>query len=130
MYLRRRRDEILLTIEHRSEPTPPAVTIRLTGPGDGPTHLEVVLPAAEDEPAPAPAALPLTGRILEVLEAGPLPRALLRERLSVKNERLGSALHELERDGQVIRSDLGWSLPRNRYSTDSVPRSPFPPPQG
>jgi hypothetical protein len=128
LYLRRRREDIFLTIEHRSEPTPPAVTIRLTSPGEGPTHLEVVLPSAEDEPASPPAMRPLSERILELLEAGPLPRALLRQRLSVKNERLGSALHELERDGQVIRSDLGRSLPGKRDST--VPRSPFPTPQG
>jgi len=126
LYLRRRREEIFLTIEHRSEPTPPAVTIRLTSSDDRPTHLEVVLPSAEEGPAPAIAAPPLSRRILEVLETGPLPREVLRQRLSVKNERLGSALHELERDGQVIRSEIGWSLPGTRDS--AVPRSRFPTP--
>jgi len=37
-----------------------------------------------------------------------LTRAKLRERLSVKNERLGEALESLEQTGRIRRTPAGW----------------------
>ncbi len=111
LYLRRHHADILLTIEHRSEPTPRPVRLRLVSPDDGPPHLEVAAPDAEtEEDPPARPPRPLHDRVIEALRDGPLPRAALRDRLSVKNERLGDVLTELEQAGRIVRRPEGWAL--------------------
>jgi len=120
LYLRRLRGNLLLTVEHRSARAPDPVGLRLVGDDDD-AHLEVVDPASEDA-ARGPATL--AERVLEALEAAePLTRGALRERLSVKNERLGPVLRELERERLIERRAEGW----RRATTDSpcsvVPRS-------
>ena len=111
MYLRRHRDEILLTIEHRSEATPRPVSLRLVSPDDGPPHLEVVPPSMErEQPPPGRPPVPLHDRVTEALRDGALPRSALRDRLSVKNERLGAILADLERAGHIVRRPDGWAL--------------------
>jgi hypothetical protein len=52
----------------------------------------------------------LPEQILHLLAAheGGLPRAALRDRLRVNNERLGRTLVELERQGRVRRTPAGW----------------------
>ncbi len=126
LYLRSQRADIVLTIEHRSEPTPPPVSLRLVSPADGPPHLEVSAPPTQDEPAAQPPKL-LNDRVVEALRNGPLSRAALRDRLSVKNERLGVGLAELEQAQKIVRRPDGWALPDDQ-STPRVPCSPFPNP--
>jgi hypothetical protein len=126
LYLRRQRADIALTIEHRSEPTPQPVSLRLVSPEDGPPHLEVAAPAAAEEPSPQPQAR-LHDRVVEALRDGPLPRAALRDRLAVKNERLGVALAELEQARNIVRRPDGWAL-MGVESPRCVPCSPFPKP--
>jgi hypothetical protein len=130
LYLRRQRADIVLTIEHRSEPTPPPVNLRLVSADDGPPHLEVVAPGAQTEVEPATRPqIPLHERVLEALTEGPLARAALRDRLSVKNERLGVVLADLERARHIHRRPEGWTL-TPVDSSASVPCSPFPNPYG
>jgi hypothetical protein len=51
----------------------------------------------------------LHNRVLELLAPGVvLTRAKLRDKLRVKNERLGEALEALERTGQLRRTAAGW----------------------
>lgn len=125
LYLRPRRDGIVLTIEHRSEPTPSPVNLRLVSPEDGPPHLEITVPLQDTEP-PTPPAKPLQDRVLEALRDGPLPRGPLRDRLSVKNQRLGLVLEELEQSGKILRRPDGWTLANCHVPAS---RSPFPVPE-
>jgi predicted Rossmann fold nucleotide-binding protein DprA/Smf involved in DNA uptake len=99
------------TDKHRSEATPPPVTLQLVSPDDGPPHLEVVaLTAESEEQPPGLLQVPLHERVTEALRDGPLPRTALRDRLSVKNERLGAVLADLERAGHIVRRVEGWAL--------------------
>jgi hypothetical protein len=110
--LRRERAGIVLTIEHRSEPTPQPVKLQLVSPEDGLTHLEVAAPGTftEDDAPSHSEQKPLEERVLEALKDGPLARTVLRDRLSVKNERLGGALAALERGGTIVHRPEGWAL--------------------
>lgn len=122
LYLRRLRGDILLTVEHRSASAPDPVTLRLVGDDDD-AHLEVVDHAPDDT---GDGAVALETRILGALEAGkPLTRGALRERLSVKNERLGPVLSALERAGRIERRAEGWHRTESESSASVVPRSPL-----
>jgi hypothetical protein len=117
LYLRRRGEEIVLTIEHRSEPTPQPVSLRLVSAEPGTAHLEVAAPVVSSVPTigernrPELPPLSLPQRILAALKSGPLERPVLRDRLAVKNERLGLALQELKRAGAIERhASEGWIL--------------------
>ncbi len=105
-YLARRDDELLMHLEHRSAPTPEPVPVRLVhGPGGKSTHLQVI---GDDEQLELP--VPLEARVMELLDGEDQPRMRkeLRERLRVNNQRLGKALEQLERDGEILRTDRGW----------------------
>ncbi|MGH7822225.1 MAG: AAA family ATPase, partial [Candidatus Binatia bacterium] len=104
LYLRRLRGDLLLTVEHRAASAPEPVSLRLAGDDDD-VHLEVVDRASQDAGGETAT---LEGRVLGALEsAEPLTRGALRERLSVKNERLGPVLSELEREGRIERRAEG-----------------------
>lgn len=127
LYLRRSRDQLVLTSEHRSAPASPSVSLELVADDAGTTHLEVVGDAREGSTPPNRdgARRSLEQRVLELLDAGlPLTRAKLRESLGVKNERLGVVLESLERAGRVCRGPGGW-----QGGEGSIARSvPVPPP--
>jgi hypothetical protein len=119
LYLRRLRGNLLLTVEHRSARAPEPVGLRLVGDDDA--HLEVVDRASQDAVS-GPATL--EQRVLDALEAGdPLTRGALRARVSVKNERLGPVLTQLEREGLIERRAEGWRRLDSQRSV--VPRSPL-----
>jgi hypothetical protein len=66
-------------------------------------HLEVVAQHQDGERRG------LEEQVLDVLAAGiVLTRAKLRDRLAVKNERLGEVLESLERAGRLRRTAAGW----------------------
>ena len=105
LYLRRTRDRLVLSTEHRAAPASPPVQLQLVVTDPATTHLEVV----------AVAELPhdnrnrLEQQVLTLLSPGAvLTRGKLRNTLSVKNERLGEILDSLERTGQVRRTPTGW----------------------
>ena len=105
-YLARQNDELMLHLEHRSAPTPEPVPVRLVhGPGGKSTHLQVI---GGDEQLELP--VPLDTRVMELLDGAeePMMRKELRERLRINNQRLGKALEQLERDGEILRTDRGW----------------------
>lgn len=116
LYLKRHRSELLLSAEHRAASAPEPMSLRLVGDDDD-AHLELVGLSPSDGRGEA---VTLKARVLEVLDdSQPLTRGALRERLSVKNERLGPALTDLEREGAIERVAEGWRR--------SERRSPFPP---
>ncbi|HVR72815.1 MAG TPA: AAA family ATPase [Planctomycetota bacterium] len=112
-YLRRSRGELVLTIEHRAAAAPPPVVLRLVSRSDDSAHLEVAGPLVSQDSAT------LEARILDALQGETsLTRGALRDRLGVKNERLGETLEHLEKDGTLLRGPQGWRL------SNVVPRSP------
>jgi hypothetical protein len=112
--LRRQRQQLLLTVEHRAASAPPPLTLALIGDGgDEPTHLEI---ATAESGAPEPAndepAIDLHAAILTALDRAPtgaLARPALRATLRIRNERLGLALARLIADGKITRRGDTWT---------------------
>ncbi|MCO6453952.1 MAG: AAA family ATPase [Pirellulaceae bacterium] len=113
LYLRRTRERLVLSTEHRAAPAAPPVCLQLVASDTATTHLEVVGGLREEkrrrQPRAGTPARDLQEEVLALLASGAvLTRAKLRDRLSVKNERLGQVLQSLERSGRVRRTSAGW----------------------
>ena len=111
LYLRRSREHLVLSSEHRAAPAATSVYLELVATDEKTTHLEVVGELRE-----SPTKLSTDGkqrslgeRVLDLLGQGvTVTRAKLRGSLGVKNERLGEVLESLERDGRLCRTPAGW----------------------
>ena len=115
LYLRRVRDQILLTLEHRAAPSPSPLALRLVADEDGErAHLEPIdVAVALRTPASGPANDDtLDSQVVAELRAAgrPIPQSTLRARLRVRNETLGAALTRLSAAGQVIGTAGRWEL--------------------
>ena len=113
LYLRVRRDRLVLQAEHRAAPAPDPIELRLCSRPDGSeTRLEVVRDRdLEQQATEAPVSTtPLAERIADLLQsvAQPVTRVELRRQLRVNNQRLGHALADLADRGVVCRSQQGW----------------------
>jgi hypothetical protein len=111
LYLRRSREHLVLSSEHRAAPASPAVNLELVTTNAHTTHLEVVgeLEGGSTKLVVAGRQRGLQDRVLDLLGQGAtLTRAKLRDSLGVKNERLGEALESLERAGRLGRTPSGW----------------------
>lgn len=103
LYLRRTRERLLLSSEHRAAPASPPVYLELIATDAQTTHLEVVA-KAEDQQRRT-----LQEQVLASLaQNARQTRAKLRDVLCVKNERLGEALESLEQAGRIRRTPTGW----------------------
>lgn len=122
LYLTRTKEALTLSMEHRSAPAPSPVKLRLVEDDEEEIHLavedggEVGDDRGEDL---------LGDRVVALLrEAGPLKRWELRERLAVKNSRLGEVVIELEERKRIARTKEGWiAVPADEVG-DTVPDSP------
>jgi hypothetical protein len=115
LYLRRSRDVLTLTIEHRAAPAPPPLNLALVKGEDGSgPQLTIVDTAGVAAAAIAPSRgnARLDDAVLQHLVAAPTPctRPALRAALRVRNEALGDALSRLTAAGRIVNSDAGWSL--------------------
>jgi AAA domain len=105
LYLRRIRDHLILSSEHRAAPASPPVYLDLVATNTEMTHLEVVAELREEKRRS------LEEQVVDLLPQGTvLTRAKLRDLLAVQNERLGVALESLERAGRLCRTSAGWQL--------------------
>ena len=103
LYLRRSKDRLLLSNEHRAAPASPPVYLELVATNAEMAHLEVVAELHTEQRRSLPE------QVLTLLADGTLlTRAKLRDALCVKNERLGEALESLERAGRLRRTPAGW----------------------
>jgi hypothetical protein len=103
LYLRRSRERLVLSSEHRAAAASPPVYLELVATDPEATHLEVVAELQEENRRS------LQEQVLDLLVRGAvLTRVKLRDTLSVKNERLGEALTSLERTGRICRTPAGW----------------------
>lgn len=121
LYLRRQRDGLTLTIEHRAAPTPPPLTLTLLA---GEEHLapHLALADAATPPLNVQRTEQLDAAVLQALgrTSEPVSRASLRAALRVRNESLGEALTRLADTGKVVRHGDRWAL--------SAPPVPVPAP--
>jgi AAA domain len=113
LYLRRAREHLVLSSEHRAAPASAPVYLELVATNAGTIHLEVIADFGELSRAELRNGngkqRSLKERVLDHLAQGDvLTRAKMRDSLGVKNERLGEALESLERAGQVRRTPAGW----------------------
>ena len=105
LYLRRKRDSLILSMEHRSAPAPDS--LHLTVAGDdvtGDVHLEL---GGEHHCDAAPDR-DLAADVLGALVERPRTRTDLRAQLRVRNERLTTVLEQLRHAGQVRRDAGVW----------------------
>jgi hypothetical protein len=111
LYVRRQKDVLLLTIEHRAAAAPDPLRMRLVAGDDVDVHLAIA--SGDGLPAEADPSCDLDRLLLAALRrAGhPLSRSQLRLELRVRNERLGDALTRLVAAGTVIRAGDRWGVP-------------------
>ncbi len=103
LYLRRTREHLVLSSEHRAAPAAAPVYLDLVATNAETTHLEVVAELREEKRRG------LEEQVLDLLPQGTvLTRAKLRDCLAVQNERLGVALASLERVGRLCHTPAGW----------------------
>jgi hypothetical protein len=106
LYLRRTREHLLLSSEHRAAPASAPVYLELVATDVETTHLEVIAELQDGKRRS------LEEQVLDLLAQGAaLTRAKLRDSLGVKNERLGEALESLERAGRLCHTPAGWQRP-------------------
>jgi hypothetical protein len=105
LYLRRHRDQLLLSVEHRAAPAPDPLPLGLLA-GNGHPHLEIL----SHDPEPVDAAS-LATRILAAIDqlGGTATRDVLRSSLHIRNERLGPELTRLVAAGALTRTAAGWT---------------------
>lgn len=112
LYLKRTRDRLVLTFEHRAASSPKPLELALVD--DPGPHIEIV-----DAATTSANVSDLPGTVLDLLrEVGPLTRTNIRSRLRVKNERLGTALEVLKASSSIERTPEGWRVahPSNHRS--------------
>jgi RecA-family ATPase len=103
LYLRRTKDHLVLSSEHRAAPASSPVYLDLVATNAETTHLEVVAELQDQKRRG------LQEQVLDLLPQGTvLTRAKLRDCLAVQNERLGVALASLERAGRLCHTPAGW----------------------
>jgi hypothetical protein len=103
LYLRRSREQLVLSSEHRAAPASAPVYLELVTKSAETTHLEVIGELQDGQRRS------LEEQVLDLLAKGAVfTRAKLRDSLAVKNERLGEALESLERAGRLCRTATGW----------------------
>lgn len=108
-YLVRRRNQLLLSLEHRSAAAPDPFAIELVAHELDVAHLQLIPEQGGDDDLPAP---PLADAVRKLLAANtqPMTRTAIRRELRVNNQRLGDAMSRLERDGVIERGGQGWQL--------------------
>lgn len=111
LHVRRHKDGLLLTIEHRAAAAPDPLRLHLVAADDAKVHLALAAGDGRDEEDDP--SRDLERRLLATLRGAtrPLSRSQLRDELRVRNERLGDALVRLAAAGTVIRDADRWSVP-------------------
>lgn len=110
LYLRRHKDALLLTIEHRAAAAPDPLRLQLMTGDQVHVHLAI---ASTDAHVGYEAVDDLDRRVLNAIArtGHSLSRTELRAELHVRNERLGQALIRLAASGAIIRTGDRWSVP-------------------
>ena len=111
LYVARRRDGLLLTVEHRAAPSPAPLYLQLLAPEDAQDDRDIPVRLEIREAASPTNSPPLSERIIAYLhKAGPTPHRVLRGALRVRDMYLSETLRALEASGDLARTSHGWSL--------------------
>jgi AAA domain len=106
LYLRRSREHLVLSNEHRAAPASAPVYLELVVTHAETPHLEVIADSGQLKDGKRRS---LEEQVLDVMaQGGTITRVKLRDSLGVKNERLGEVLDSLERAGRLCRKPAGW----------------------
>jgi len=113
LFLRRRGERLVLTTEHRAHRSLEDLTLELDT-SDGKVALVVV--DHDDEPEPAPPAIPDRQRVLNALGelARPVTVRDLRARCRMKTATVCDVLAELKLEDRVVNTANGWQLTNRR----------------
>lgn len=109
LYLRRQQATLSLSIEHRGAAAPEPFPLRLVSPRDGEAYLDLVLPGEVPDRDTVELDRAIVSALFEARE--PLGRTALRDKVRVRNERLGEALRRLVAKGRIARNGDRWSVP-------------------
>jgi hypothetical protein len=110
-YLRRTKEHLVLSSGHRAAPASPPVALDLVATDALTTHLEVIGESRDSSTRPAADGKrhSLEQRVLDLLgQEAAVTRTKLRDRLGVKNERLGEVRASLEQPGRLCHTSAGW----------------------
>ena len=108
--LRRQRQHLVLSVEHRAAAAPAPSTLTLVGT-EHDMHLSIVGGEPQGDHQHSPAIVDVDAAILDALGQADhrgLSRASLRAALRLRNERLGEALTRLAGSGHIGRRDDAW----------------------
>ena len=126
--LRRHRQQLVLSVEHRAAAAPEPGT-RARGGTERDMHLAIGAGEGHGAPPPPSAPADIDTTILDALDhaatAG-LPRDSLRAALRVRNERLGDALSRLAASGHIGRNGDAWvrlAVPAHTATAAATPRN-------
>ena len=115
LYLTRRADGMVLTVEHRAAPSPAPLALHLVTPEGSRDEQVVPVRLEVKDTSPPPKRVSLPERILAHLhQRGPARHRELRGALRVRDMSLSKALRALETTGRVVRTPKGWSLAASR----------------
>jgi hypothetical protein len=105
LYVRRIKDVLALSVEHRAAAALDPISLALVD--DGHPHLAITATNSDD------GGDDLDGRVLAAIRAAraPIGRSQLRDALHVRNERLGGALARLAAAGELVREGDRWAVP-------------------
>ncbi len=132
--LRRHRNQLLLSVEHRAAAPPETLALKLAG-GDNDLHLALVTASPHFPDELRPTTIDIDTAVLEALDQAPdraIPRASLRATLRVRNQRLGEALARLAASGLIAQNGDTWlrlpvpvpASPHTRRNRNGNPPSP------
>lgn len=108
LFLSRRGQDLILSVEHRAAPSPPPMTLALVA-SDGPVRLE--LRGSSQAPIEGDA---LADRVMAALSSnGPRRQDDLRSLLGIRNQRLIEVLRDLKVAGRLALTPHGWTVACN-----------------
>lgn len=107
LFLLHKADRLELHAEHRHHPAPAPIAVELV---TGPEHLVATDIAGDPQRNEV---RELHARVVDALNAHPMTRTELRDRLRIRNETLGEVLTLMEAEGTVQRVDGRWGVPRS-----------------
>ena len=114
LYLHRRREGLLLSIEHRAAQALDPIALRLDTEAQQTRLCVVGADAIDDtEPEEGEPRADLAAAVLAAIDAAEAPpsRRELRAALRVRNQRLGPVLDQLLADGRIARVGDRWTRP-------------------
>lgn len=106
LYLRRARETLMLSMEHRAAAAPEPATLELITSDPATVHLEISRRAPQEKIEDKPG---IDALVLQALgETQTMTRGDLRTKLSINNDRLGKVLEGLEQEGKITHAPGGW----------------------